>query len=422
VIHTFLNERLQAKLDKLKEGQDAERQKLLADYQPERWIADAAKKADKVQLASHAIKYIHPDAVGSSLNSLGNPQSDEYLIGTHTLGDQQNLDVVVSTAAYLPIYKFLSLSVDGQTLLQRCIAQDPALSVAFSNNPEIAQNWMAAFANLAQPKGKPASHTLAKQIYWPLDDGQYHLLSPLFPTSLAHTLWNRIRENRFSDETNAARKAQRESKPHPSGYHDYPNLVIQKFGGTKPQNISQLNSERHGENYLLDARPPVFHSQECRPLWGVVSLFDGPFERFGSVRSKVSRLKRHLRKVQWREHGNMEIGIERERLLAEICDDLLNFAAELQLKLPSGWTQHPDCRLKLAERYWLDPTRAASDADFAAQRNRGDWRQDIAKSFGVWLNSRLDTQKMHFDQYAAAHWAKAVEQELKLLRLEVDND
>lgn len=25
---------------------------------------------------------------------------------------------------------------------------------------------------------------------------------------------------------------------------EYPNLAVQKFGGTKPQNISQLNSER----------------------------------------------------------------------------------------------------------------------------------------------------------------------------------
>ena len=413
---------MQAKLDKLKEGQDAERRKLLADYQPERWIADAAKKADKVQLASHALKYSHPDAVGSSLNSAGNPQADEYLVGTHTLGSQQNLDVVVSTAAYLPVYKFLSLCVDGQTLLQRCVDQDPALSAAFCDNPETAQSWMAAFANLASPKGKPASHALAKQIYWPLEDGKYHLLSPLFPTSLAHTLWSRIRENRFSDEVNAARKACRENKPHPRGYHEYPHLVLQKFGGTKPQNISQLNSERYGENYLLDARPPVFRSQDCRPLLGIASLFEGPFEQYGGVRGKVSKLKRHLGKVQWREHGNLEIRIERERLLAEICDDLLNYAAELQLKLPPGWTQHPDCRLKPVEQYWLDPARAATDADFAAQRSLGEWRPEIAKRFGVWLNSRLDAETMHFDQYAAEHWAKAVEQELKLLRLEVDYD
>lgn len=415
--------RLQDKLEKLGDAQEEKRQKLLDDYRPENWIADKSRRASDVQLASHVLKFTHPDAVGSNLISQGNPNAGDHLVGTHCLKDQQILDRWVKTAAYLPIPAFLlEIAVEGKTLLDLCVSQDANLSVAFSDDPEISGQWMEAFANLAQPKGKLASHTLAKQIYWPLGDRQYHLLSPLFPTSLAHSLWKRIRDNRFSEEINAARKAFRENKIHPSGYHEYPNLVLQKFGGTEPKNISQLNSKRYGENYLLDARPPVFRSQDCRPLLGVASLFDGHFERYANVRSKVFELKRHLRKVHWREHGNLEIRTEREKLLAQICDGLLNYAAELQLKLPPGWTQHPDCQLKLAEQCWLDPARAAIDANFAAQRSQSDWRQAIAKDFGVWLNSRLDAKKMHFDHDAADHWKQALEKELNLLRLEVEND
>lgn len=255
VIAAFLQERLQAKLDKLKEGQDEEHQKLLETYQPQTWIADAARRAVQIQQVSHALKYTHPDAKGSNLYTTGNPLAGELTIGTHTLGDDKMPDVVGNAAA-LDVYKFLRLEIDGQTLLQRATAKDSVLNAVFSDDAETSAKWMEAFATLIEPKSQPASHTLAKQIYWPLDGGGYHLLAPLFPSSLANAVWNSLRETRFSDSAKAARDARRENKHHTEGYRDYPDYAVQKFGGTKPQNISQLNSERYGENYLLASLPP----------------------------------------------------------------------------------------------------------------------------------------------------------------------
>ena len=66
-ITRFLREeRLQPKLDKLKEGDDEARQKLIAEHQPAVWIADAARRVGQIQQVSHAIKFTHPSADGSS--------------------------------------------------------------------------------------------------------------------------------------------------------------------------------------------------------------------------------------------------------------------------------------------------------------------------------------------------------------------
>jgi CRISPR-associated protein Csy1 len=421
VIAQFLQDRLQAKLDKLNAGEDEAYSKLLETYQPQTWIANAAHRVEQIQQVSHALKYTHPDARGSSLNSAGNLYAGELVIGTHLIGNGKSPDVVGNAAA-LDVYKFLHLTFDGQTLLERAIANDPALASAFSDNAEMAREWMNAFAALAQPKGQPASHTLAKQIYWPLECGGYHLLAPLFPSTLADAIWHTVREGRFSDAAKAAREAHRADQPHPCGYRECPNLTLQKFGGSKPQNISQLNSERYGENYLIASLPPIWKSQGMRPPLHVDSVFDGPFSGRTNVRKQVDELRKFLVSVQERTN-NKDIREKFDEMLTILCDELLNYAATLH-DLSPGWTQSPDCRINEDEQYWLDPGRAESDAKFAARRICADWQDGIVKRFGNWLNSNfgIEKKKLRFDQYAVDHWADAVKWELALFRLDISHD
>lgn len=292
-ITAFLQERLQSKLDKLKEGDAETRQKLLDEHQPAVWIADAVHRSGWIQQASHPIKFTHPSADGSSLSSAGHPQAGALELGTHSLAGEGAPDVVGNAAA-LDVYKFLRLAVDGRSLLERAITRDPAFAEVLSG---YSTEWMAAFAALPDPKGKPASHKLAKQVYWPMGNGTYHLLAPLLSSSLAHAVHQRIAEDRFSEAAKAAREARRKGENHPRGYRDYPNHAIQSFGGSKPQNISQLNSERRGQNYLLASVPPVWHSAVIRPPLKTETVFARYFERRGEVRRLVEGLREFLRRV-----------------------------------------------------------------------------------------------------------------------------
>lgn len=413
----FLQERLQPKMDKIKEDDDEQRQQLLAVYQPESWLPDAVRRVCQIQQVTHALKFTHPDAKGSSLNSAGNSAAGEHQVGTHTIGDQLVTDVVGNAAA-LDVYKFLRLSVGGKSLLDYACIQDPALAAALSNDAEQASTWMAAFLTLAQAKGQPASHKLAKQIYWPLGKGEYHLLAPLFPTSLVHRVSKTIREDPFSESAKAAREARRAGVSHPQGYREYPNVVIQNFGGSKPQNISQLNSERHGENFLLPSLPPTWKSESIRPPLRMESVFDRLFGNRPEVKRLTRILREFLASVEDAD-SNQRIRNKRCELAGYICDELLQFAAELN-ELDAGWSLTPECRLNPAEQCWLDPERSKVDEAFAAERRRGDWQDDVCRRFGNWLNARLNTEKTPMGSAEAQHWHGVLDKELSMIRMELD--
>jgi len=413
-----LQDRLQPKLDKLNDGDEEARQKLLASHQPHTWIADAARRVGQIQQVTHALKFAHPDAKGSSLSSTGNCHAGECTVGSHTLADSLPPDVVGNAAA-LDVYKFLRLNVDGQTLLDRAIAQDPALASALSDDADVAAEWMAAFATLPHPNGPPATHKLAKQVYWPLESDGYHLLAPLFPTSLVHAVWTRIRHDRFSDEAKAARVARWERRAHPQGYREYPNLAIQNFGGTKPQNISQLNSERHGENWLLPSLPPIWRSEAVRPTMFTESVFARRFGNRRAVRELTQTLREFLKSVATAD-SNIRIRNKRAELADYIVDELLQFAGELH-ELDAGWTQSDKCHLNAAEQCWLDPRRADQDEVFAAERRRGDWQAEICLRFSNWLNSTISTDQTPMGLPQSLAWQDLLEAKLRMIRPELDD-
>ncbi|MBK8184451.1 MAG: type I-F CRISPR-associated protein Csy1 [Candidatus Competibacteraceae bacterium] len=418
-IERFLKERLQSKLDKLKPGDQEAQQKLIAEHQPAVWIPDAARRGEWIQQVSHAIKFTHPSADGSSLSSTGNASADALELGTHSLAGKGVPDVVGNAAA-LDVYKFLRLAVDDGSFLERAISRDPAFIEALSEYGAEAATWVEKFAALPNPKGKPTSHKLAKQLYWPLGNGTYHLLAPLLSSPLAHAVYKTIAEDRFSDAAKAAREARRTGKDHPRGYHDYPKLAIQSFGGSKPQNISQLNSERRGQNYLLASLPPSWRSAAIRPPLNTETVFGRYFEQRRAVWRVVEELREFLSRVL-KAKSNQRIRDTRHQMVAVLCDQALQMAAELR-ELEPGWSAGAECRLNADEQCWLDPARRLTDEEFAADYRRGDWKDAVCLRFANWLNGRLKTDKTLFGSPEALEWKKMLGQELRMLREELSDD
>ncbi len=64
-INDFIQGRLEVKLTKLPPS-DKKRQQIIEEYQPKNWISNAARRASQIQLVTHAIKFQHPDAKGTS--------------------------------------------------------------------------------------------------------------------------------------------------------------------------------------------------------------------------------------------------------------------------------------------------------------------------------------------------------------------
>ena len=414
-IQTFLNERLQPKLDKFKEDDQENRQKLLEEFEPGNWIADAARRVTQIRRVTHAIKYSHPDAKGSSLFSRGNPEAGEKLVGTHSLAEP--VADVVGNAAALDVYKFLRLEVDGASLLDLAQSDSEALLQAFGGDDN-AKGWMKAFAHIDNLGEAPATHKLAKQSYWPINNDDYHLLAPLFPSSLVQHQYARIHHDRFSEDAKAAREARDKNVPHAHGYREYPNLAIVKFGGTKPQNISQLNSERHGEAWLLPSLPPEWKSTGLKPPCRVETIFGRWLMGFRAIREPVQTLKKFLQKTS---HNNLAIRNTRAELTRQIIDEVLMLAARIQ-QLPTGWSADPECRLSQAEQFWLDPGRANEDDEFEAARAASDWQDAVTDHFARWLNQQLNSDEAPMSDPERDYWRKELADELRLLREELCHD
>lgn len=421
LIHTFIHTRLEAKLDKLA-ADDPKRQPLLDAHRPETWLADAARRVAQIQLATHTLKPLHPGARGSNLHMPPVAADLPGLVSSHCLSDGWENDYVCN-AADLGMIPFLRLTYEGKTLLQLGLEQDADLLVALSDDAEQARAWCASFAAITSSRGPATSHSLAKQVYFPLPDGGYHLLAPLFPTSLVHRVQRCLREDRFGAAAKAAREARRNGQPATQGYCEYLDLAIQKFGGTKPQNISQLNSERYGENWLLASLPPTWRSLDLRPPLRYDSAFDFLYRNDKYLRARVAELQHFLRVTA---HNNWQIRRKRARLLGDITDAFHQYAAELleanrNAVLAPGWSAHPDCRLDDSERHWLDPLRAHTDADFRSSHLWRDWPTQASQRFGNWLNAKLDHDTLRLGEAEADHWRGVLHDELKLFKEMLDD-
>lgn len=399
----FIDARREAKL----KGQDHDAD-TASKYEYATWLADAARRVGQIQAVTHVLKATHPDARGSSLHVTPSKLPQHMEIGSHLLGSNYAEDVVGNAAA-LDVFKLLKVEVEGKRLLYWAQVRDADLQAALSDDTEQTRGLMQAFASLVRAETQPASHPMAKQLYWltgddPQDDAHYHLLQPVFASSLAHVVHTDIQDARFGEANKQARQAKRDNKPSEASYRDYRNLVVRKLGGTKPQNISQLNSERGGVNYLLPSLPPaawtLSQGPDLRQRGSVFHETRGALFVFGEVRNLLSELAVFLKSDP---DPTKETRDRVNAVVKSIAQELALFGAAVRGRYEAGWTREVHEGLPLCEQLWLDPDRAElpprnnpdypawqeDDLAFNQAYERGDWADEVATRFGLWFNGQL---------------------------------
>jgi CRISPR-associated protein Csy1 len=415
-IVAFIEARREAKFKGREADADA-----VSKYDYTTWLADAARRVGQIQAVTHVLKATHPDARGTSLHVAPRKLTQHAEIGTHTLGDDCAEDVVGNAAA-LDVFKFLKTEVDGRRLLDWMQDSDADLAHALHSDVATASGWMQAFSGLVRSGTTPASHQAAKQVYWltgedPANDAGYHLLEPLFSSSLAHAVHAEIQDARFGEINKLARQAWRDKKPHEQPYRTYFGLVARKLGGTKPQNVSQLNSERGGVNYLLASLPPAWELDRPRALLKLETVM----ERLAYFKS-VRRLVKLLADFLLTDPPRNDITRTRRREIErELGYQLALFAVETHVRFEPGWTRNPDCLLPQCEQLWLDPERTElpirndqqhpewkqQDMDFNEAYTFGDWPDEVAGRFANWVNGQLHKAGLTTVGDAEyKHWAK----------------
>jgi CRISPR-associated protein Csy1 len=375
-ITDFLNDRkatwLKAKkLDTLDEPtQAALHQEANQRFALATWLPDAANRAGQLFMASHPSKFSHPSAKTSSVIADQSPRLDGYL---RTGNVAYPLDVFGNAAA-MDVHKFLSLTMpDGRTILAHLEANTDeiraALTIDTTPFEDVQQGLLAIKTNEAQV----TTDGLVKQVYFPITNqpqaSHYHLLSILTPSGLLSVMKQRIDVMRFSEATKEAKEARRQLAPSATGYSDMIGLTVTAYGGTKPQNISALNSQNGGVAYLLPCLPPTLTQREIRL----------PKNDFFSESLRLKAFKDDvmaLHRLMARDQNNLEIRNEIQQKLQEIIDKVLQTAFSIRQNYDAGWseTEHYQ-NLPQTQRIWLDnrysPDRTTTD-EWATGRGKRD--------------------------------------------------
>lgn len=198
----------------------------------------------------------------------------------------------------------------------------------------------------------------------------------------------------------------------------FPNIAVQIFGGTKPQNISQLNTGRYGRGFLFSSQPPAWNTQINTPS-GSKHSFWRQYDR--RARRTVKSLRDYLERIAKRT-STAERRDRRAAMVDELVDMLLICAAEVQqLHAQRGWSAETE--LSFAEQLWFDPYRTELDEEFKQQRAKNDWQSDIARQFATWLNSRLSykTTLSDFSDAEFQEWNRLLAKKLLLLKDDLDS-
>lgn len=397
MIEGYIAERKAEKLDK--ESDPSKCLEIEQKFVPSAWLQDAARRIGHIRLATHTGKHVHPSANTSAL-FVPQPRAHTELVGSAVV-PQENVDVVGS-AASLDIYKLLRRSFEGETLLARLQRNDPEFQAALDADPEVAVKLMQSFRDFLQPPVQFTAGIQAKQVYFPLQQEGYHLLTVLYPSSLAHEVWKRISASRFGEDAKAIRQQRYAGEHSDAESQEYPDLLAQGFGGTKPQNISQLNSDRRGTMWLLPSMPPVWRNPEM-PL-PRKTIFGYYLRSRPVIQDAVWQMAKRLH-VSRSDENHIDLRTELYGYVQTMIDDLILLAAQLQSQ-QENWSFDPDTEeplLPTAEQIWLDPKARfdlylidqqggellPSEQAYLNQLRSDEWRSEVGRAFGTWLVEQL---------------------------------
>ncbi|WP_372741202.1 type I-F CRISPR-associated protein Csy1 [Neptunomonas sp.] len=355
------------------------------------WLTSASRRAWQISLATHAPKYTHGDSKASSILANSDELSDSYLI-TSSLKNMQ-LDFAGNSAVF-DVASLLKITVNNESLISQLQDKHIDALKAFTDNAALLSEWQVGFEK-ALGDEKLSGHTLTKQLYYPIildaaSETQYHLLCPLFSSSLAHELHKQVTQTRFG-ESKEIRDARKKGYFHKELAESFTATAVQNFGGSKPQNISQLNSERYGQSFLLNCAPPSYQAQSKPPLTST-SIFNREFS------FKTSALIREFKAFLsglTEQDRNFKTRYKRDYFFVQpLLDSLFNHAVYIQnLSEHAGWSNDSDCQMQHQHTLWLDvynPHQA-----FQTEREKGDWLDVVAHDFSLWLMRKLENKQQY---------------------------
>lgn len=375
-IHTFLNERKELWLkDRVKKAVNdveiAELQQQADDrFSLKEWLPDAAKRVSQLSMVSHPSKFSHPSAKTSSVIAQVKSAQDGYLRSGNV---HYPLDVFGNAAA-MDVYKFLSLNLaEDYTVLTGFEHDHEDLKSLIEKSSLNFTSLKQAFLVIKNDDTSSKTDHLVKQVYFPIADTEYHLLSILTPSGLIARLKLAIDQLRFSEATKEVKEKRKKNEHDAIGYADIFDLTVTAYGGTQPQNVSVLNSQNAGRAYLLSSCPPILEKRTVRlPR---TDFFVQCLYRKNYQDSFVQ-----LHKFMQLDLNNIDIRTAIRNILQFVIDQVILQGLKIREYYSEGWSQQEYyANLPKLQRIWLDEM-------YAEQReNDSEWRNELSEDIARWI-------------------------------------
>ena len=370
IIEEFIVRRKEQWLtQKIKSGKEDEavlKQKADEQFSMRNWIGNASLRAKQLHVVTHVAKLSHPDAKASAFVASCSKRNDGYL----RTGNVDYQTDVYGNAAALDVYNFLALDLrENLSILEAFERRDLEL-VDFIRNLELDFETLRGNFLKKNDEAAPQTSSLIKQVYFPIGENKYHLLSIVSPTGMMAQLNQRIRTIR--ETTKESREKFKDSDCQEVSYEQLTNLTKIGFGGSKPQNISSINNQEHGVFFLLPSLPPQLPQKHLRlpteDFFKQSIFFKNPlfmYEFEALERWLNSSLNNLMSRQSIRYH------------IDNLIDRILLMAQPYQA-LEAGWTE-AKTGLPIYQKIWLD--RA-----FEMQhQNQDEWRDKLADRITLWM-------------------------------------
>ena len=284
------------------------------------------------------------------------------------------------SATYNPKMGFFDVSMsNGKSVLENIIDNTKEgkelLSVAEKNTEELRNRFLSVFKNIDVDC---VTSSKIKQVYFPISNGQYHLLSLLTPSILVYELKNRL-SKLIDDSKEKKEKIKKGEKT--NSFQEIYNLMHLKYGGSKPQNISYLNSKNGGTTRLLLCVPPTIDEINVR-LPKTDFFYDclsSDYSEFGiDFKSDFKRLSQLMFYKNNSKIPSGKIRKYQNRCLEKIIKSII----EIMLLVRENLKDIPES-LKSEQQIWLNKDENV--------RNEvaNDWKSEIGNRMALWIILKL---------------------------------
>lgn len=331
---------------------------------PADWFDAMVMHMNECHLASHVGKFTNPD-IKTTVCSHSKKVAGYVTTG----GSTCSLDILTPAQYLGSASLLLSPVTPDKNVLEAVITRDKELEKELellSLPIEKLQKKVQEMLEDSQ-KEPEATDTHLRQVYFPIAEGEYHLLSVMPSSCLALEMYQRIRAINGHKINCYDKKSENYGKP----CEEVTGLTMIGFGGSKPLNISALNSRCGGKTYLLSSLPPSLPARKIR-------LPKSDFFRESIWYKQQSSALYRLHAYMKQDRNTIEIRQAIHDLVHEMISAVLFAAYQIRAE-KIGWNEEEAySQLPTAQKIWLD------DA-YAEERKETSWADDISSSFARWV-------------------------------------